>query len=106
MDPTKLKSRSFQQSSKVSSSDRKESGPDLWTETPAERQQRMEDEVLGRKRKAVISAAGSAREEESDEKRRKRERDIRLKEEVERHNVRLSSFDEGFSRCSLCFLSA
>ena len=55
----------------------------MWTETPQERKQRLEDEVMGRKRKAA--AGGPDPEDESDEKRRKRERDQRLKEEVERH---------------------
>ena len=85
MDTTKLKSRTFQQSTKVATGP-KPSGPNLWTETPAERQQRMQDELMGVKRK-VENASGPT-EDESDEKRRKRERDYHLKEEVERHNVR------------------
>ncbi|KAI5480887.1 hypothetical protein MNV49_006696 [Pseudohyphozyma bogoriensis] len=85
MDSTKLKSRTFQQSSKPDS--KKQSGPNLWTETPAERQQRMADEMMGKKRKAEVSAGGGgAEEEESDDKRRRRERDRQLRDEVERHN--------------------
>lgn len=85
MDTTKLKSRTFQQSTKVVTGP-KPGGPNLWTETPAERQQRMQDELMGVKRK--VENANPA-EDESDDKRRKRERDYQLKEEVERHNVRL-----------------
>jgi hypothetical protein len=89
MDPTKLKSRTFQQSAKIASSAKgSSSGPNLWTETPAERQQRIEDEMMGRKRKAEVSAGGGGiEEEENGEKRRKTERDRQLREEVERHNV-------------------
>lgn len=50
----------------------------------------MQDELSGKKGKAEISAAGGGRaEEEDDEQRRKRERDWVLRDEVERHNVRL-----------------
>lgn len=59
----------------------------LWTETPAERQERLRDEMLGKKRKAENAPV----EEESDEVRRKRLRDQQLKDEVERHNVRCAS---------------
>ncbi|KAL8283735.1 hypothetical protein RQP46_005530 [Phenoliferia psychrophenolica] len=84
MDTTKLKSRTFQQSTKVVTGP-KPGGPNLWTETPAERQQRMQDELMGVKRKVENATV----EDESDDKRRKRERDYHLKEEVERHNVSL-----------------
>lgn len=100
MDPTKLKSRTFQNSAQLSSAASKKgasSGPNLWTETPQERMQRLEDEMMGRKRKAEVSAGGGGHvEEESDDQRRKRMRDMQLKEEVERHNVRYTSPD-------LCF---
>lgn len=93
MDPTKLKSRSFASSTKTAEKAGASSGVNLWTETPQERQQRLEDEMMGRKRKAVVGAGGGGGpelEDESDEKRRKRERDQRLKDEVERHNVSIS----------------
>lgn len=90
MDSTKLKSRTFQQSAKVAEK-KDASGPNLWTETPAERQQRLEDEMLGKKRKAE-GLTGGADEDESDEARRKRQRDWQLREEVDRHNVRASRF--------------
>lgn len=87
MDPTKLKSRSFQSGPKAQKSTRQggmNDGPNLWTETPAERQQRLEDEALGKKRKAENSVPQE--EEDDEETRRKKSRDRRLKEEVERHN--------------------
>lgn len=89
MDPTKLKSRTFAQNNKPHSAapnkPGQSSGPNLWTETPQERMQRLEDEMMGRKRKAVDG--GAEVEQETDEKRRKRERDAVLRDEVERHNV-------------------
>ncbi|GAA6011167.1 hypothetical protein JCM11491_006745 [Sporobolomyces phaffii] len=89
MDPTKLKSRSFQSGPKAQKSTRPgglgDDGPNLWTETPAERQQRLQDEALGKKRRAEHAAADDDRDD-SEEARRKRARDARLKDEVERHN--------------------
>lgn len=88
IDPTKLKSRSFQSGPKAQKSTRPggiggDDGPNLWTETPAERQQRLQDEALGKKRRAENA---NPEEEDTEETRRKRARDRRLKEEVERHN--------------------
>ena len=58
----------------------------LWTETPQERQQRLEDEVMGRKRRAVEVAAGAA-DDDPDKKRRKRE-EAAIKRSVDEYNVR------------------
>lgn len=52
-----------------------------WTETPAERAQRLADEMAGVKR-----PAGSV-EDDRDEKRRRRERDEEIRKGVEAHNV-------------------
>ncbi|GAA5863726.1 hypothetical protein JCM3774_001229 [Rhodotorula dairenensis] len=84
MDTTKLKSRGFAtgKAAQRASGSGDSSGVNLWTETPAERQERLRDEMLGKKRKAENAPA----EEESDEARRKRLRDQQLKDEVERHN--------------------
>lgn len=92
-DTTKLKSRTFTQSGSAPQASRKDpNAVNLWTETPTERQERLQDELLGRKGKAEISAAGGGRKvEEGDDERRKRERDWVLREEVERHNVGFSS---------------
>lgn len=89
IDTTKLKSRGFATGKAAQSASAAKSGPStLWTETPAERQQRLEDEMLGRKRKAENAPV----EDESDDVRRKRLRDLQLRAEVERHNVRLLLF--------------
>jgi len=58
----------------------------LWTETPAERQQRLADEVLGKKRR-IENAEPDAEDEEDARKRRKR--DETLKREVEEYTVRI-----------------
>ncbi|BGP57032.1 hypothetical protein JCM8202_004530 [Rhodotorula sphaerocarpa] len=84
MDSTKLKSRGFA-TGKAAQSAASGSGSDgvnLWTETPAERQQRLKDEMLGKKRKAENAPA----DEETDDERRKRLRDLQLREEVDKHN--------------------
>ncbi|GAA5940664.1 GPALPP motifs-containing protein 1 [Sporobolomyces koalae] len=87
IDTTKLKSRGFQTGPKAQQSNRASSSnePNLWTETPQERQQRLQDEALGKKRKAENSHSGPT-EEETEEQMRKRVRDRKLKEQVERHN--------------------
>ena len=84
LDTTKLKSRGFATGKAAQSAANKAGPSNLWTETPAERQQRLEDEALGRKRRAENAPV----EEERDDDRRKRIRDQQLKAEVERHNVR------------------
>lgn len=86
MDTTKLKSRGFAtgKAAQKAAGGSTSEGVNLWTETPAERQERLRDEMLGKKRKAENAPA----EEETDDERRKRMRDQQLREEVERHNVR------------------
>ncbi|GAA5891163.1 hypothetical protein JCM8208_002522 [Rhodotorula glutinis] len=83
LDTTKLKSRGFATGKAAQSAANKAGPSNLWTETPAERQQRLEDEALGRKRRAENAPV----EEERDDDRRKRIRDQQLKAEVERHNT-------------------
>ena len=62
----------------------------LWTETPAERQQRIADEVMGKKRRvenADLDQAGDEDETATDgAKRRKREAE--LQRQVEEYTVR------------------
>ncbi|GAA5823792.1 hypothetical protein JCM11251_003295 [Rhodosporidiobolus azoricus] len=82
MDTTKLKSRGFATGKAAAQAGKKEGPSNLWTETPAERQQRLKDEALGKKRKAENAVV-----EETDDERRKRVRDRQLKEEVEKHNA-------------------
>jgi hypothetical protein len=63
----------------------------LWTETPAERQQRIADEVMGKKRRvenADLDQAGDEDEAGTDgAKRRKREAE--LQRQVEEYTVRV-----------------
>lgn len=89
-DPTKLKARQFNRTSNSSSA---KGGPsDLWTETPAERQKRVADEVAGRKRRAIDIDAGreaGVGESGADGAVAKRRRDEEVRKAIEEHNVRL-----------------
>jgi hypothetical protein len=58
----------------------------LWTETPAERQQRLADEVSGKKRKAV-NAEDSISPEEALEAQKRQKRDEMIRHGVEHHTV-------------------
>ncbi|KAG9310277.1 hypothetical protein JVU11DRAFT_9395 [Chiua virens] len=72
LDPTKLKSRQFGRGTASA----RDGDTSLWTETPAERQQRLADEVSGRKRRAVN--AEPVEDEEEARKRRRRDAEIRM----------------------------
>ncbi|KAL5518420.1 hypothetical protein ACEPAH_102 [Sanghuangporus vaninii] len=79
-DPTKLKARQFSRGGNTAS----RSAPNnLWTETPEERQQRVADEVAGKKRRAA-----NAEDDASDDRdvQRKRQRDLELRKVVNEHN--------------------
>jgi hypothetical protein len=88
LDPTKLnKPRQFSRSTATP----KIVDNSLWTETPAERQQRLADEVMGKKRRvenADIDQAGDEEEGADGAKRRKREAE--LQRQVDEYTVRLS----------------
>ena len=56
----------------------------MWTETPAERQKRIEDEVAGKKRRAV----DAVNESDEVEAKVKRRRDDEVRRVVEEHTVR------------------
>ncbi|KAK4056988.1 hypothetical protein OIO90_001888 [Microbotryomycetes sp. JL221] len=87
LDPTKLKGRGFSQKATSDKPKSNQEGIDLWTETPQQRAQRLEDEALGKRKKAVQSRTGGGESvPETDEERRKRKRDERLKREVEEYN--------------------
>ncbi|KAG6331584.1 hypothetical protein ID866_7504 [Astraeus odoratus] len=77
LDPTKLKARQFGRSSGPA----RDSDSSLWTETPAERQKRLADEVSGRKRKAVNAEP----EEDPEEAKRRRKRDEVIRKGVDEH---------------------
>ncbi|KAH7925689.1 hypothetical protein BV22DRAFT_417566 [Leucogyrophana mollusca] len=77
LDPTKLKARQFARTAQPE----RNASSSLWTETPAERQQRIADEVAGRKRRA----ADAKPEEEDDDARKRRRRDAEIRKGVEEH---------------------
>lgn len=82
LDPTKLKSRQFQRNSEPKVTDQT-----LWTETPAERQQRLADEVSGKRKRAEVGASGSAAAEPSEEDRKRRRKDDEIRSKIQEHNV-------------------
>ncbi|KAG6909090.1 hypothetical protein DXG01_002071 [Tephrocybe rancida] len=82
LDPTKLKARQFSRSTAPVS---KKPDNSLWTETPAERQQRLADEVSGKKRRAADTKA----DEPSDEKRRRRMDEEIIRKGVEDYTQKL-----------------
>jgi len=93
LDPTKLtKPRQFSRSTAPA----KVVDNTLWTETPAERQQRLADEVMGRKRRVENAdtdqdeAGGTGGAKEDASKRRKR--DAQLQRQVDEHTVRFFFF--------------
>ncbi|KAG8891467.1 hypothetical protein FRC01_014684, partial [Tulasnella sp. 417] len=81
LDPTKLKPRQFQRNSEQKVTER-----NLWTETPAERQQRLADEVSGKRKRAEVAAGGSGGAEPSEEDRKRRRRDAEVREQIEEYN--------------------
>ncbi|KAJ6501795.1 hypothetical protein DFH09DRAFT_1265297 [Mycena vulgaris] len=83
LDPTKLKARQFARSAAPSRS----TDNTLWTETPAERQQRLADEVSGKKRRAANSGPAVSPAEEL-EARKRRRIDEELRAGVEEHTRR------------------
>lgn len=53
VDPTKIKNRKFQTGKGAKAPQKMGGDNTLWTETPEEKRQRLEDEVMGRKRPAT-----------------------------------------------------
>jgi hypothetical protein len=58
----------------------------LWTETPAERQQRLADEVMGKRRRKENAEEDDT--ESSEDARKRQKRDAELQRQVEEHTVR------------------
>ncbi|KAJ3967878.1 hypothetical protein EV361DRAFT_456923 [Lentinula raphanica] len=87
LDPSKLtKPRQFARTTPASNTTSKSSGPsNLWTETPAERQQRLADEVMGKKRPATRVAA----EEETLDSKRRRLAEEDVRKGVQEHTRRV-----------------
>lgn len=85
-DPTKLtKGRQFSKSAAPA----REVDTSLWTETPAERQQRLADEVMGKRRRAVNAEPDEADDPET---RKRRRHDEEVRRGVEEYTVCLSTF--------------
>jgi Protein of unknown function (DUF3752) len=82
IDPTKLKARQFSRGSGPVNSKTDNS---LWTETPAERQQRLADEVSGKKRR--VTDAPVEEDTTGTNKRRKQDEE-RIKRGVDEYTVR------------------
>ncbi|KAL1689054.1 hypothetical protein GGG16DRAFT_115433 [Schizophyllum commune] len=80
IDPTKK--RAFSTSTLAPASSRKKNEPNLWTETPQERLQRLKDEVEGRRKRAV-NPTGDEEEDDATKERTKR----RKVEEEHQRNV-------------------
>ncbi|KAI0318013.1 hypothetical protein OF83DRAFT_1163657 [Amylostereum chailletii] len=80
LDPTKLtKARQFSRSAAPSG----KIDNTLWTETPAERQQRLADEVMGKRRRKENAEDDDG--ESPEEARKRRKRDAALQRQVEEH---------------------
>ncbi|KAJ7623801.1 hypothetical protein FB45DRAFT_1061659 [Roridomyces roridus] len=84
LDPTKLKPRQFARTSAPERS----TDNTLWTETPAERQQRLADEVSGKKRRAANSGDGPSAADELEARKRQRV-DEELRREVDEHTRKM-----------------
>ena len=86
LDPTKLnKPRQFSRSTATP----KTVDNSLWTETPAEKQQRLADEVMGKKRR-VENADPDQEGDEAADSAKRRKREAELQRQVEEFTVRLS----------------
>lgn len=83
LDPTKLKGRQFSRGTVAPVNSK--SDMSLWTETPAERQQRLADEVSGKKRR-VADAPVEDMDEKARKKRRKEEEEA-IRKGVDEHTV-------------------
>ncbi|KNZ75713.1 hypothetical protein J132_01963 [Termitomyces sp. J132] len=82
LDPTKLKARQFSRSTGPISNKTDNS---LWTETPSERQQRLADEVSGKRRRAVDNQADA----DVDDSKRRRMDDEIIRKGVEDYTQKL-----------------
>ena len=59
-----------------------------------QRQERLKDEVSGKRKRAEVSAKNQPVDEaEADEMRRRKRRDKELRDEIDAHNVRVRSTD-------------
>jgi len=95
IDPTKLnRPRQFARSAAPS----RNTDTSLWTETPAERQQRIADEVAGKRRRVTDVDAVSPEEEREIRKRRRHEEEVRRGVEEHTRKVRGGTLIDQHSR--------
>ncbi|OWT35904.1 hypothetical protein C362_06659 [Cryptococcus neoformans Bt1] len=81
VDPLKKRATTFSRSTAQPETD-----SSIWTETPAEKAQRIADEVAGVKRKKDKAGDRILTFEEEEEDRRKRRRDMEIKQELHKYN--------------------
>ncbi|KAH7104791.1 hypothetical protein BKA62DRAFT_614774 [Auriculariales sp. MPI-PUGE-AT-0066] len=92
LDPTKLTSkRTFNRGT----NDSRNMADNLWTETPQERQQRVADEVMGKKRRAVEVSADPDTERETA---KRRKLDAELRKNIDSHSSRKESLVDQHER--------
>ena len=93
VDPTRIKSRGFVQNTKKGGTLEKasEEGKALWTETPEERARRLDDEVMG-KRKRLENSGKQESEAERRERKKQESRDAEQRARVDAYNVSLTLF--------------
>jgi len=85
LDPTKLnKPRQFSRSTAPARS----VDNTLWTETPAERQQRLADEVMGKKRRVENADDAEQDPQAEEDANKRRKRDAGLRRQVDDYTVR------------------
>ncbi|KAH9487320.1 GPALPP motifs-containing protein 1 [Psilocybe cubensis] len=82
LDTTKLKARQFSRGTGAETSSSHDNS--LWTETPAERQQRLADEVSGKKRRVTDAPVDEAEEIKARKRQRKAEEEA-IRRGVEEH---------------------
>jgi hypothetical protein len=82
LDPTKLKGRQFSRGTAPASTSKNDAS--LWTETPAERQQRLADEVSGKKRRVTDAPVDEDEDTKAKKRRRKAEEEL-IRRGVEEH---------------------
>ncbi|KDR68786.1 hypothetical protein GALMADRAFT_78060 [Galerina marginata CBS 339.88] len=82
LDTTKLKARQFSRGTSAPSNSKNDTS--LWTETPAERQQRLADEVLGKKRRVTDAPVDEDEDAKGKKRRRKQEEEV-IRRGVDEH---------------------
>lgn len=82
LDPTRIKNRQF---SRATGREAPSKDTSLWTETPAEKQKRLEEELSGKRKRATAIETTDDETEEARRKRRKMQEELSRK--IEDHTV-------------------